>query len=140
MIGAVLAAFVVACAARGFRGEPPEHRPGLYSLLIPRDATGAFAVAMARFDRAAEDYRRERFLAAAEGFMEAAALLRRAESEVETWRVDREWTYKNAAAAFEAAGAATAGRAALSVALVEDPPCAEVLRDLLRALAARDGS
>lgn len=138
MIRAALVVCLVACAPGRLRGEPAEDRPGLYALLTPRDASGRFELARARFDRAAADYRRGQYRAAADGFMAAAALLRYGGAEVETLRADREWIYANAAAAFSVAKQPAAGRTALTAAVTADPPCADVLRRLLDELQARE--
>ena len=95
----------------------------------------ALATGEALFAQARADYQARRYAEAAQSFLAAARALRIEGRLADSFTGNRRFCYRNAAAAFSAAGDITGGRAALAAAALEDPDCADTLRELQADLA-----
>jgi hypothetical protein len=132
-------------AALGCGAPPPEHiamkprQPDVLLELIPPTSSEplppALATGEALFAQARADYQARRYAEAAQGFLAAARALRIEGRLADSFTGNRRFCYRNAAAAFSAAGDITGGREALAAAALEDPACADTLRELQANLA-----
>lgn len=136
-----------AAPTAGTAQAPPEARevdagPDLLLILVrpsisqPHDPTPlpeAFPRAEALFEQARRDYEEEkRYDRAAAGFLAAAkALLAPAGPYDDSFTGNRQICYRNAAAAFDAAGDAAGAAAAFTAAKGEDPASSATLDELL---------
>jgi len=137
-LAAVLA--LAACSAPPQQHMAMMHRQPdtLLQLVRPRGSAPlppAYDAAEAAFARATADYEAKRYAAAARGFLDAARGLRLDGPYADGFTGNRRFSYRNAAAAFSAAGDIAGGREALAAAAREDPACEDTLAELQAQLA-----
>lgn len=115
------------------------HPDTLLQLIRPRGSEPlppAYDAAEAAFARATADYEAQRYAEAARGFLDTASGLRLDGPYADGFTGNRRICYRNAAAAFSAAGDIGGGREAFAAAAREDPACADTLAELQAGLAS----